>query len=504
MHDAPLGAPLGAALAAAIALFAPSTHAGPLTPPPGPPAPTLRTLAQVEPRTDVNSLPSTPSAQHAIGTPGSYYLTGNITNASTTAISVQTSGVVIDLNGFTIDGAFFGGSLVRIDAPTGIVTIRNGTIRRAQGLTIDVLNTTTTRVVLEDITFDTCVGGVELGTGGSVDRCQFLGLIGGSPVIVGLSNAQVTDTLVENSAGVTLGDNAIVERVRMRSIAGTAITAGDHAHISTTVVNNTTGDGIATGASSRIVDSTVSDAGARGISTGGNSRVAGCIATGCGGSGIEAGIGSVITGCAATSNLGSGIEAQSRAVVVDSVATLNTVYGISVGTQSVVTHCSAAQNGANGMLAGPTSLVSRSAAAINVARGIEVGDGSAVHEVVSNSNGDAGIIAFSGSHVESSTARLNGTHGIIATTAATVRNCTATDNGQNSGTGAGIRATGINSLIEANIITGNDRGIELVSTSSVAIRNRARDNGTNYLNVSQPIVSPFALTTASPWANLSQ
>jgi hypothetical protein len=69
---------------------------GPLTPP-GAPAPTMKTLQQVEPRT-----PITNGTAVTISASGSYYLTTNITVAGGDAITINTSGVTLDLNGFTI------------------------------------------------------------------------------------------------------------------------------------------------------------------------------------------------------------------------------------------------------------------------------------------------------------------------------------------------------------------------------------------------------------------
>jgi hypothetical protein len=69
---------------------------GSLTPP-GAPAPTMKTLAQVEPRIAItNSGPVT------ISRPGSYYLTTNISASFSTCINIVTNNVTIDLNGFSL------------------------------------------------------------------------------------------------------------------------------------------------------------------------------------------------------------------------------------------------------------------------------------------------------------------------------------------------------------------------------------------------------------------
>ena len=68
---------------------------GSLTPP-GAPAPTMKSLDQIEPRTPISSAPFT------ITNPGSYYLTANINVSSGNAITIATNGVTLDLNGFTI------------------------------------------------------------------------------------------------------------------------------------------------------------------------------------------------------------------------------------------------------------------------------------------------------------------------------------------------------------------------------------------------------------------
>ncbi len=100
---------------------------GDLTPPPGPVAPTMKTLEQVEPRTPIDSLPLT------ISQPGSYYLTGNLTTASF-GIFVDAPDVTIDMMGFSITGStpddFYGIQVTDVGTDNATFTLRNGVIRR--------------------------------------------------------------------------------------------------------------------------------------------------------------------------------------------------------------------------------------------------------------------------------------------------------------------------------------------------------------------------------------
>ena len=75
--------------------------AGPLTPPAGPPAPTNKTLHQVEPRTPIDQA----SIPIVLVGPGSYYLTENVTSPAGPAITITGPGVTLDLGGFAVRGA---------------------------------------------------------------------------------------------------------------------------------------------------------------------------------------------------------------------------------------------------------------------------------------------------------------------------------------------------------------------------------------------------------------
>ncbi|HYG21361.1 MAG TPA: right-handed parallel beta-helix repeat-containing protein [Verrucomicrobiae bacterium] len=96
---------------------------GSLTPP-GAPAPTMKSLDQIESRTPIGSLP------FVIAASGSYYLVTNLSGvAGTNGITITADSVSLDLNGFSLVGV--PGSLNGIFITDGrsSVVIRNGIIR---------------------------------------------------------------------------------------------------------------------------------------------------------------------------------------------------------------------------------------------------------------------------------------------------------------------------------------------------------------------------------------
>jgi hypothetical protein len=97
---------------------------GSLNPPPGTPAPTMKTQDQIEPRTPISALP------FAITNPGSYYVARDLTGVTNqNGITILTDNVSLDLSGFALRG--IPGSLDGIHVSFGLrnIAIRNGTIR---------------------------------------------------------------------------------------------------------------------------------------------------------------------------------------------------------------------------------------------------------------------------------------------------------------------------------------------------------------------------------------
>jgi parallel beta-helix repeat protein len=103
---------------------------GALTPP-GAPAPTMKSLDQVEARTIVNAsnTPGDASDLFIISKPGSYYLTTNLTGVSgKNGIEITTNNVTLDLNGFAVQGVSGSANGISIPIASSNVTIRNGAV----------------------------------------------------------------------------------------------------------------------------------------------------------------------------------------------------------------------------------------------------------------------------------------------------------------------------------------------------------------------------------------
>ncbi len=179
--------------------------------PPGPPAPTMKTLQQVEPRTPIGQ----EDLPYVINQPGSYYLTSNLvaTGFGDNAITINSSHVTLDLMGFSIMGSEVGvfdyGIFVQ---QLENIVVRNGTVRNCVHIGVN-LWATEYSIVEQVRAFDNGDRGITVGPGSRVidsivARNGADGINANSSVITGsISNdngnngIQSTSGLVHTSRG---------------------------------------------------------------------------------------------------------------------------------------------------------------------------------------------------------------------------------------------------------------------------------------------------------------
>lgn len=191
-------------------LLLPSTFGQGALTPPGPPAPTMKTLDQVEPRVPISSVPYT------ITQPGSYYLTTNLTcTACTNALNgilINASHVTLDLMGFELVGVAGSGDGVRDSFGSGQtnVVVRNGTLRKWAGSGLNLVGSHS------EITHVRAVNNQNAGisfTQGLVSHCLAIsnGLASaGGGITVGRAEVRDCVAIANRGAGIVAGVGSLI------------------------------------------------------------------------------------------------------------------------------------------------------------------------------------------------------------------------------------------------------------------------------------------------------
>ena len=358
-----IGSATFAGLAVGLTVLAGSAAAGNLDPP-GAPAPTMKTLAEIEPRTAVQTLAGSGTGLFVITQPGSYYLTGNIVTAETAknAIEISAHGVTLDLMGFALIGPGRGtgtgsGVLVRPDvsAPRREVSILNGIAHSwgAEGIDAQrVLNGRFQDLQISSNGSHGLVAGDNTdGFHNTITRClaRFNGLAGISAgrgsvisgctaqtngtggISTGPSSNITACTATGNQFGISAGAGTSISHCSSRDNASTGIAAGSVCIVSRCSATGNDGDGITAGGDSDISDSTASENG---------------------GDGIVATFRTSIRGCTASSNTGAAGPTKGRGVVVGDASSVtgctvsgNALHGISISDMTTVTGNNCSDNG---------------------------------------------------------------------------------------------------------------------------------------------------------------
>jgi hypothetical protein len=332
-------------------------QAGPLDPPAGPIASSYKTLAEVEPRTQISQLPFTITA------PGSYYIAKDLRVTGTTGgLTIGASEVTIDLNGFALVGAGAAqGNVpgIGVSAGQNRITIRNGHVNGWGGAGISLAGCTT--ISIENVTSTgNSRHGFELGTSATVRSCIATGntLDGFNST----SNATFADCVARSNlnAGFRATDNV------------------SFAHC-TAELNGTAGQvhaGFDLGINASVQNCSAAGNRSGGFTLGNGGKVSGCSATINGRDGFRLGDGSQITNSAANRNLRNGIFAQ-QTVGANEVASVgvsvigcsahgNTTYGIAVGASAIVINNTSANNQSGFFFGDGCTVTGNTAAAFSV------------------------------------------------------------------------------------------------------------------------------------------
>jgi len=335
-------------------------NAGPLDPPAGPITGTFRTLAEIEPRTPINSTtcPGDADSLYKVTEPGSYYLTGNLTGVSgKSGIEIAASHVTVDLMGHVLTGVPGSIDGVRVTATITGVVVRNGSVTQWGQEGIDLQDS-------------------NLSSGGKVES------------INASSNG---------SSGISAGQGAVVRDC-------------------TAEYNGLYGINVNTGSTVEACTARNCDYGGFGGSA---TTFSNCSSFDNDDDGFKLYSGSTATDCTSSNNTGSGFSSSTRGnSVTRCSAYYNSEHGITLYEGNTAADCTVVGSDTHGIVAYGWCLV-RNNLCMNNGFGTGVTDGSGIYvaaygNTIENNtcaNNDIGILLgdFSGSNrIDGNSARSNG------------------------------------------------------------------------------------------------
>jgi parallel beta-helix repeat protein len=427
---------------------------GSLTPP-GAPAPTMKSLSQVEPRTAITSAPYT------ISSPGSYYLTTNVTGVSgTNGITIASGNVTLDLRGFTLSGV--PGSLkgIYVTGAYSNLTVENGTVVGWGSIGVDADN----------------------GAGGQFSHLRFVGNAsdGLDPGQVG----QVRDCIASRNGGDGFGG------VCSNTKFGDCTSAGN------------SGEGFSTYEGCLFRSCSASFNGFDGFNLFYHCIMTDCVAHDNGFDGVDTPYpGCVVVGCVCDNNGSQGIIAGDGCTIKDSVVVGNALNGIIAGLDCSVLACTVQTNRAAGIVVDANSSVKDCTVSGNSADGIDVnGKNCTVTDCTASGNYGEGINVAGNCTVKDCTASGN-YEGIYVFG----NNCQIAGNTCSGNSLYGVEIYGVQNRIDGNSV-GNNTSYGINPDTANVTNNITRNSSPgpgygNYAGNNDYAPTGSVHTATNPWTN---
>ena len=380
------------------------------------PGPTMKTLAEVEPRTAVQSLSSSATGLYVIDEPGSYYLTGNIFINFKHGIEITAGNVTVDLMGYEIRSSWdvdepgpnlnFDG--IYIAPGNDNVEIRNGSIFSNNSSDDDVkYNGFRYGIYAADSVGVYChrTRVIDVRVAGS--REHGIRLRGTNNIVKGCSTEG-------NKYGINTSENSLIVGNTVKGSKYTGIVPGNGSTVRGNASTNCLIHGIYCGDNSIIEDNIVRDNVSMGIVAFPGSVVSGNVVSGNGNWGISTYSNCKVSCNNVYDNGDEGIDTRDDCTISDNTVYSNGSYGIKAGNDCTVTGNNTSDNTGYGIYCGEgTSLLNNTASGNS--GGMHTGLGSSIIGNTSRSNGVYGIHSAGESLVNNNTA-INNTTNIYAPT----------------------------------------------------------------------------------------
>ena len=513
--------------------------------PPGAPAPVMKTLAQVEPRTAITNGPVT------ISQAGSYYLANNIYGT----ITILASDVTLDLMGFVVEP--IGGEAIDFPVSQQHVVIRNGTLRGAStgldGRELDDAN-----CLFEGIySYSNSFAGIYVGSGCVVRDCDARANGAyGIRVIRGTNSVVQNCRVIDNpSAGLEVtGGGAYVDNNMVKGngvnyvfsdghqlnlllceipetlrwpcsvkLAGTLTSTHATSNGITVAANDVTidlaghslvGPGVTGGSGIRqmsgssglrVLNGTIRNwrnSNVHAIDAVGTHGVFDSIQSVSNAYGLAGGPGTLFSKCQAVTALdGNGFEGGAGSIFAD-CNSRKCSRGFYADEGSSFINCSAYTNEYDGFYVSGGCSLKGCTAARNSGSGFWVGRGSVVAQCVAYGNSSNGYYVMPGVEITECTAVDSGGHGIQ-----TSQECLITRNNVKNNVLAGIYVGFYRTKIVGNHLDGNGSGIVIVNADNLVIQNSV--NGSTPYSIAAGNatgmlinVTGGASVSGDPWANI--